>query len=392
MPPSRLGQFGLWLQRRQNKGSAPTGFVLPEGEGPLMAFYASSDFQHATEHIRDVLGDQQPDLRFFDMNLAGGPNPSTDRSACRHAFMRETPFALLLLGSDLPPALITTAADMGIPIIAADMRLESGDARLNLRAAMRKELLVNLTMFLVSDAQQQANLRKLGVEANRIRITGPFSKTYEPLAYNEAERSAIAEMFQGRHSWFAVCVPPSEEEVVLAAHHAALRQSHLALLILLPSDPSRIDALVKRIEESGLAVARRDLDEEPIEEVQVFIVDSISELGLYYRLAPVSFMGGTLSGDDEKSRHPFEPAALGSAIVHGPEIGRFSDAWQQLMDAKASRSLTTVDEIVSSAIELSQPEIVAGLANAAWNVSTRGAAVSIEVSETVLSYLERAKR
>lgn len=391
MPPSRLGQFGLWLQKRQSRSTVAGGFILPEGQGPLLAIFASSEMQNATGLFLDSLNDQRPELRFLDMNADGCPSPSTDRHACRHAFTREKPFAVLLLGVDLPSALITVSAEMGIPVIAANMRAETGETGLSLRMAVRKELLGCLTLVLTPDAQSRDSLRKLGVSANRIRQIGPFSQTYEPLPYNEAERSVIAEMFHGRHSWFAVSVPPEEEEIVLAAHHAALRQSHLALLIILPSDPSRIDRLAHEIEASGLVVARRDHDEEPTEEVQVYLIDSPSELGLWYRLAPVSFMGGTLSGNDQHSRHPFEPAALGSAIVHGPKIRRFSDAWQQLRNASATRALTNDKEIVAAAAELSQPDLVAGLANAAWNVSTGGAAVTIEIANTVLSYLERAK-
>lgn len=391
MPPSRLGQFGLWLQLRQNGGSVHGDFVPPEGEGPLLAFNASSEIQHATEQIRDALSGQRPDLRFFDMTAIGGPNPSTDRQACRKAFENAKPFAVLLLGNDLPPALIATASEMGIPLIAAELRPDATDSRLNLRAAMRRELLDKLTMILVPDAPDQISLRGLGVPANRIIISGPFSQTYEPLPHNEAERSAIAELFRGRHSWFAVCVPPSEEDAVLAAHHAALRQSHLALLIMLPSDASRIDSLASRIERTGLVVARRDMEEEPTDEAQVFIVDSVKELGLWYRLAPVSFMGGTLFGDDQHSRHPFEPAALGSAIVHGANIRRYSDAWHQLTNAGATRALITEAQIASATAELSQPDLVAELANAAWSVSTSGAAVAIEIATAVLSYLERAR-
>ena len=77
-------------------------------------------------------------------------------------------------------------------------------------------------------------------------------------------------------------------------------------------------------------------DEDFGDEIQVLLTDGPTEMGLWYRLAPVTYLGGTLGGDDAAARHPFEPAALGSAIVHGPHTARFATEWQQLGGAGAA--------------------------------------------------------
>ena len=111
-------------------------------------------------------------------------------------------------------------------------------------------------------------------------------------------------------------------------------------------------------------------------------------MGLWYRLAPVSFMGGTLSGDADAMRHPFEPAALGSAIVHGPQDGPHATEWQQLTGAHAVRQVRTADDLAQAVTELTQPETIATLASNAWMVSTGGADVAIRIADRVIAALD----
>ena len=178
---------------------------------------------------------------------------------------------------------------------------------------------------------------------------------------------------------------------MLEAHNAALHLSHRALLFLVPDTAERADALAAEIEASGLIVARRTADDEPTEDVQVMISDGPTEMGLWYRLAPVTYMGGTLSGDDENSRNPFEPAALGSAIIHGPATDRFATEWRQLDGGGASRRVSDAAELATAIAELSQPDLTASLASSAWTISTGGVGVAIQIAEPVLAVLREAK-
>jgi 3-deoxy-D-manno-octulosonic-acid transferase len=201
----------------------------------------------------------------------------------------------------------------------------------------------------------------------------------------------MAQLLRGRHAWLAASVPPDEEAAVLAAHHAALAQSHRALLFLAPRGPDRIDPLAEAIEASGLVVARRSWDEDPTDEVQVMLTDGPTEMGLWYRLAPVTYLGGTLSGDDTAARHPFEPAALGSAIVHGPHTDRHATEWQQLGGAGAARQVADAEGLATAIAELSQPDLIATLASNAWTVSTGGADVTMRICAPVLDAIGKAR-
>lgn len=396
MAGTGLGRLGLWLHLRGRSGAAPARpepvrpVDLPEGDGPLLLVHVAAAAQPAAAQVTKRLRRARPDLRILQIRAADSAGIADHLSQAQALLERAGPAVLLLLGSDLPPALIAAASQRGLPVVLAEARFDRPDTGLNLRAAMRRGLLRGMRAVLVTDSASHRTAIRMGADPARVLLTGPVAEIREPLRCTEAERSSFAQLLNGRHAWFAASVPEAEEQAVLEAHRAALRQSHRALLFLSPRDPARIDPLAAMLEAEGMLVARRSRDEEPTEEVHVMITDGPTEMGLWYRLAPVTYMGGTLSGDDEAARNPFEAAALGSAIVHGPAIARHQTEWQQLDGAGAARQVADAAAMAAAMAELTQPDLVASLASNAWAVSTGGADVAIRIAAPVLDALREA--
>ncbi|WP_168217657.1 3-deoxy-D-manno-octulosonic acid transferase, partial [Paracoccus liaowanqingii] len=319
---------------------------------------------------------------------AEADDPADDPVLVAQLLDRARPGAVLLLGTALPAALIAAATTRQIPVLLAEFRVGPRDLAWGLQGGMRRQLLAQVAAVMLTDAASLGLSRRLSLPAAKLAMTGPVSEIREPLHCSETERVSMAQQMNGRHAWFAASLPAPEEAVVLEAHQAALRRSHRALLILAPRDPARIDALARDIEAGGLTVARRSEDEDFGDEIQVLLTDGPTEMGLWYRLAPVSFMGGTLCGDEAAMRHPFEPAALGSAIVHGTEAGPFRTEWQQLDGAQAARQVRGPEDLCQAIADLTQPEPIATLASNAWTVSTGGADVAIRIADRVLAALD----
>ena len=163
----------------------------------------------------------------------------------------------------------------------------------------------------------------------------------------------------------------------------AMQHSHRLLLILMPVDASRSAVLAQQLEEGeGCIVAQRSLEEEPEPEVEVFIVDNPAEYGLWYRLAPITYLGGSLNGKGPV-RSPQEPAALGSAILHGPRTGSYGPLFGRLGAARATRAVASANDLGEALGDLLAPDRAARLAHAAWMVVSDGA----EVTEGVLNRL-----
>lgn len=388
MASSSLGSLGLWLELRRKRGGRLHNLRLPPGDGPLLILRATPEARIAAGQVLEVLTHAVPTLRVLTLGDGGMPDVSDDPTAAPQLLAEAQAQTILLLGDELPVALIHAAQEAGTPVILGQSMIREKRAW-GLDRTVQARLLAVPDVICVTDAASREAALGLGIAADRVRMTGPVTEIREPLPGFEAERAILAKMMRGRHVWLATAVPSAEEEAVFQAHLAALRHSHRALLIINPADPAQANDMADRFEAGGLVVARRSADEEPTDEVQVQFADDPQELGLWYRLAPLCFMGGTLSGDDDAARHPFEPAALGAAIIHGPNSARHQTEWQQLSGASASRQVRDADELANAVTQLSQPQQVATLAANAWAVSTGGAGVALDIARPVAERLKR---
>jgi 3-deoxy-D-manno-octulosonic-acid transferase len=247
---------------------------------------------------------------------------------------------------------------------------------------MRSALSTFSHVLTVDDAAARA-FRKAGASLSAVTVTGRMEEESAALPHIEAERSALARQLATRPVWMAAALPEAEEAAVIAAHHAALRHAHRLLLIVVPQDMTRSDALAARLEAEGWAVAHRLRDEEPAADTEVYLVDH-AEYGLWYRLAPITFLGGSLSGDG-CGRNPLEPAALGSAIMYGPRAGAFGTTFGRLGAARAARAVGSAADLADALAELLAPDRAARLAQAAWGVTSEGA----EATEQALGIIRR---
>lgn len=294
------------------------------------------------------------------------------------------PQVIIMMGGQLPPLLIDQAAARAIPMLLADAEMphlpRGGEWMF---AGLLRHCAKAFHAILAVDENAARAYRRLG--AGNVMRTGRMEAgAAAALPYNEPERAALATTFATRPIWLAIDVPIEEEAAVIAAHRAALRLAHRLLLILVPQDPNRAPDLARDIENSeGWVVARRDLDQDPDQETSVYIADTGQEYGLWYRLAPVTFLGGSLLGPGS-ARSPLEPAALGSAIIHGRKVGAYGQAFGRLGAALGAAPISTAGELAEFVTELLAPDRVARMAHAAWGVASEGAEVSDRIVKTAL--------
>lgn len=291
------------------------------------------------------------------------------------------PEIAVFAGGQLRPAAMHEAGERQIPMLVVN-----GKAPAFLRErdgwypGLMRQALVRFRAILAVDEAAARAFRKGGAALSAVAVTGRMEDEGVVLPGLEAERAALARLLAARPVWFAAGVTEAEETAVLEAHRKALQHSHRLLLILMPEDQARAATLARRLEAGmGWAVAQRALEEEPEPEVEVFVVDNPAEYGLWYRLAPVTFLGGSLSGKGP-ARNPMEAAALGSAILHGPRTGPSGPIFARLGAARATRAVASAGDLGDALGDLLAPDRAARLAQAAWAVASDGA----EVTEGIL--------
>lgn len=288
--------------------------------------------------------------------------------------------AALVAARRLPADMIAQWARCGTRVFVADVSMPRVAGRWSLAPGHTRRVLNRLAhVFLASDRVQDT-WAAAGLHTDRMSVIGTLSQAPLALRCNEAERDALAEALRHRTIWLAVGVPQGEEDLIIALQQEALRESHRLVLILHPGDPMRGPDLHARMSRHFNA-ALRSRDDPITAETQVYIADTEGERGLWYRLAVACYLGGSFT--DGSTYSPMEAAGLGCAIVHGPEGGRYGDAFDLLTERRATRRLTRPDALGRMLRAVLRPDQAAEMAHRGWQIVSEGA----EATETLVAAL-----
>jgi 3-deoxy-D-manno-octulosonic-acid transferase len=289
--------------------------------------------------------------------------------------------------SELWPAMIWQVHQRGIPMLLINARISHRTFRRWLRIRQTaRALLGRFDRVLAQDELAAEQLVRLGADPRRLIVSGSLKEGATPLPCDDAELSRFRDSLGGRPVWLAASTHPGEEEPVLAAHRTAVRAVPGLLLILVPRHPQRGATLLTMLKAEGFRVAQRSAGEVVTEDTDVFLADTLGELGIWYRVAPVCFVGGSLR--EIGGHNPYEPALLGSAILHGPHVRNFAEAYRKLSDAGAAVEVRGAAEFGRVLVPLLSPDRAASMAAAAWDVCSRNAEVTGQVERIILDALD----
>ena len=149
---------------------------------------------------------------------------------------------------------------------------------------------------------------------------------------------------RGRPIIVAASTHPGEEQKLLEAHRTLAGFFPSLLTVIVPRHPGRGETIARMVEASGLHAGLRSREELPTATTDIYIADTMGELGLFYRLSPVVFMGGSLV--EHGGQNPIEAVKLGASIVHGPHVFNFSDVYEALDIAGGAKRADTQEALV----------------------------------------------
>ncbi|TNC49780.1 3-deoxy-D-manno-octulosonic acid transferase [Rubellimicrobium rubrum] len=314
------------------------------------------------------------------------PAPVDTMPAARAFLDHWRPDLLLWAGGGLRPALLSLARMPKLLVEGApEPQLLERGARW---PGLGRAVVPLFDRALVTGDAAAERLWRAGLPEDRLEIAPPLDAPSPVLPCNERERRDLAQTIGARPVWLAGDLPLSELPAVVAAHRHASRSAHRLLLILAPRSTEDAPAMAKALTEAGLTVALRADGNEPEDDTQVYLADGTGEMGMWLRLAPVTFMGGTLLGGPS-GRHPFEGAALGSALIHGPAKAPFDEVWARLDAAGAARVVLNGAELGRAVEALLASDRAAAMAHAGWDVATQGADVANRVADLIREHLAR---
>lgn len=269
-----------------------------------------------------------------------------DRVPCVQRFLTHwRPDLGVFVESELWPNLALEARAMGVPLALVNARMsESSLAGWRRMRASIRHLLDCFDPILAADARTAEGLSTLaGRETPAI---GNLKLAAAPPHVDEAALAALRAEIGDRPVWLAASTHEGEEDIV-AGVHSRLRTRHPnALLIIAPRHPER-GASVAQIAERA---PRRALGQ-PIGAAPFYVADTIGELGMFYKLAPVSVVCGSLQ-PGLRGHNPIEPAKLGSAIITGPHVESFSDLYDALAQVGGVVTVETPQDLEAAVARL----------------------------------------
>ena len=255
------------------------------------------------------------------------------------------PDLALWVESELWPALLAGTVQSGTPAILLNGRMSARSLRRWRRfPGAARRLIRSFDAVLAQSDSDAERFRRFG--ARRVETPGNLKMAASPLPADPAALVNLTDAVRGRPVWLAASTHPGEEEAVAEAHRAVRRQSGDALLVIVPRHPERGPAIADALRRAGHAVGRRSAGDAPDPETDIYLADTLGELGLFYRAAPVAFVGGSLT--PHGGQNLIEPAQLGCAILHGPHVGNFAAIAEALLAAGASETVASSDALATA--------------------------------------------
>jgi 3-deoxy-D-manno-octulosonic-acid transferase len=252
------------------------------------------------------------------------------------------PDLALFVESDLWPSMIMAAAERNVPLILVNGRLsERSFTRWRLAPRTIGALLRRFDLCLAQSTDDGA--RYAGLGAPRISTTGNLKLDVPAPAADEQKLAALQDVVGDRKVIAAASTHPGEETDVVDAHRRLKHTFPGLLTIIAPRHPERGSGVVEIATAAGLNAVARSRGLLPDRGTDVYVADTIGELGLIYRLAPIVFMGGSLVRHG--GQNPIEAAKLGAAILHGPHVWNFTEIYGALDDARGAEEVLDVNKL-----------------------------------------------
>ena len=245
------------------------------------------------------------------------------------------PDIALIAESELWPNFIVEAARARTPIVLVNGRLsERSHRRWTLLRGFIGALLSRIDLCLAQSQGDGERFADLG--APQVRLVGNLKYDALPPPVDRQELASLSGRLSGRQVWVAASTHDGEEAIVGEAHRIVARTFPDVLTLVAPRHPKRGPDIAEELRALGLNCVLRSAGAQPGADTAVYICDTMGELGLFYRLAGVVFVGKSLASGG--GQNPIEPAKLASAVLHGPHVANFADVYD-LLDAAGGAAL-----------------------------------------------------
>jgi len=257
------------------------------------------------------------------------------------------PDLAIWLESEIWPTLVNYTKRKDIPLILVNARLSdsSYNSWLKLKSISKK----TFPLFDLILTQSQKDTDRFNALGGAAVTTGNIKLTITPLSYNEAELTSLKQATKKRPLWLYASSHKGEEEIAAHIHQKLKVEIPDLLTIIVPRHPERANDIEKKLKPLGLNITKRSNDNNlPTENTDIYLADTLGELGLFYSLSTITMIGRSLSDDGGGGHNPIEAAQLNCAILTGPNIQYQTLLFDPLFTANAATQVMDEEELFNT--------------------------------------------
>jgi 3-deoxy-D-manno-octulosonic-acid transferase len=291
------------------------------------------------------------------------------------------PDLALWVESELWPNLILETHARGVPMVLLNGRLSARSfARWQWFPGLIRPVLGAFALCLAPDHEQAERLRQLG--ARSVAVAGDLKAAADALPVDALQLESLRRQIGRRPVWLAASTHAGEETIIADVHHELSMSRSKLLTIIVPRHPARGDAIAAMLSDRRLRAARRSQGEPITGRTDIYLADTMGELGLFYAAAGIAFVGGSLVA--RGGHNPFEAARLDCAVLHGPHVGNCVGMMAVLDAAGAAETVSNAGELAAAVSALlADPHLRAERTAAGRRVAAAG----LSVLDAVLRHL-----
>ncbi len=258
------------------------------------------------------------------------------------------PRAALFVESEVWPVTTDLLWRRGIPHIVVNARMsERSFGRWRLLGGAPKRLFGRVALALAQSDSDAERWAALG--ARRALAVGNLKFDVPPLGVDETALADLRRELGNRPFWLAASTHPGEEEQVAAAHRILAERFPGLVTAIVPRHPDRGPEIASVIEPGASPIRLRSRDKRLFSGSGILIADTLGELGLFYRLADVALLGGSLV--PHGGHNPIEAVELDCVVVHGPHIANFKPIFAALDADGGAVPVANPDELATAVAE-----------------------------------------
>ncbi|CDO60402.1 3-deoxy-D-manno-octulosonic acid transferase/GT30 [Candidatus Phaeomarinobacter ectocarpi] len=267
------------------------------------------------------------------------------------------PDAAVLVESELWPNLITLTRARRIPMALINARMSASSERgWRWWASAARSITGSFGLVLAQDETAAARLRRLG--ATGAKAVGNLKVDAAPPPAPDGLMGDLTRFLAGRAAWVAASTHPGEERILADTHQLLKKAIPGLLTVIVPRHPERGPEIARMLRDMDLDVAQRSTGDRVTGRTDIYLADTLGELGGFFRVLTIVFMGGSLVRVG--GHNPIEPALLGAAILTGPHVHNFEGIYRAFSDGKASETVTDAPSLAAAIGRLMSDGVLAG--------------------------------